>query len=199
MDRPIKNNNGGDNATSKRTRRDDCVKLLRMDIIAPLFKRGYTYREIREEVMARLNLPSYSLATVKHDVEALLKEWRDTRIDNTDEAVQLELQRIDDLVKEAWVAWDKSKEDYEKTKAKATAVPSVGSGGGSGSTRTIKKEQWKEMQQRIGDPRFIDTINKLLIERRKLLGLYAPDKHDVNTDLSFADFLMKTGQKKSEA
>jgi len=195
MDRPLKNHTGGDNATTKRTKRDDSTKLLRMDKVAPLFKRGYTYREIRDVVMKELELKTYGLATVKHDIESLLAEWRETRIDNTDQAVQLELQRIDDLVKEAWAAWDKSKEDYQKKKGKATAVPSVG---GSGSARTVKQEQWQEDIQSVGDPRFIDTINKLLIERRKLLGLYAPDKHDVNTDLSFADFLMKTGQKKGE-
>lgn len=41
------------------------AQIIRMDIISRLYKRGYSYREMREEVMARLDLQSYSLRTVK--------------------------------------------------------------------------------------------------------------------------------------
>lgn len=194
MEQP-QNKRGNQNG-SKRTRRDDCQKLMRMSIIAPLFKKGYTYRDLREAVMEKLELKTYSLATVKHDIEALLLEWKEERIEDVDLAVQLELTRIDDLVKEAWVAWEKSKVEYKASKTKATGTPSM-AGGGSGQ-RVNKIEQTTEDVHTIGDPRFIDTINKLLIERRKLLGLYAPEKKEVATDLSFADFLMKTGQQKKQ-
>ena len=52
------------------------AQIVRLDIIAGLYKRGYSYREIREEVMARLDLESYSLRTVHKDVNTLLEEWR---------------------------------------------------------------------------------------------------------------------------
>ena len=80
------------------------MRTLRLDIVATLYKRGYSYRAIREEVMARLDLPAYSLRTVHKDVQRLLAEWRAARIENIDLTVQLELNRIDDLVKEAWEA-----------------------------------------------------------------------------------------------
>lgn len=200
METQIENKRGNPNlGASHRSRRDDSVKLLRMDIIAPLFKRGYTYRELREEVMNKLGLKTYSISTVKHDIEALLTEWRETRIENTDLAVQLELQRIDDLVREAWAAWEKSKESYTRKKMKKKGSPGYGSDGSEGSNIKVNSiEQTGEEVNSVGDPRFIDTINKLLIERRKLLGLYAPEKKEVSAGLSFADFLMKTGQKKRE-
>lgn len=87
------------------------AQIVRLDIISELYKRGYSYREIRDEVMARLDLSSYSLRTVSKDVNRLLQEWRETRIENTDLALQLELERLDAIVKEAWAAWEKSKED----------------------------------------------------------------------------------------
>ena len=31
------------------------AQIVRLDIIAQLYKRGYSYRQIREEVMARLD------------------------------------------------------------------------------------------------------------------------------------------------
>lgn len=98
---------------ARRRARTD-TQMLRMDIIAPLFKRGYSYRQIRDEVMSRLGLQKYSLYTVKQDIDALLQEWREARIDDLDLTMQLELERIDELIKEAWAAYDKSKEDWEK-------------------------------------------------------------------------------------
>lgn len=174
------------------------LKALRMDIIAPLFKKGYNYREMREEVMARLNLRSYSLSTVKHDVEALLKEWRETRIENVDLNMQLELQRIDDIVKEAWAAWEKSKEDYQKQRARQEAVPVPDESGQGAEPMVTRMSQEREDVRACGDPRYLDIINKALAERRKLLGIYAPEKNLVATDMSFASFLMRTGQKKKE-
>ena len=49
------------------------AQIVRLDIIAQLYKRGYSYREIREEVMARLGLDAYSLRTVHKDVKERLK------------------------------------------------------------------------------------------------------------------------------
>ena len=168
------------------------AQIIRMDIISRLYKRGYSYREIREEVMARLDLQSYSLRTVKKDVERLLAEWREARIDNTDYALQLELERIDDLIKEAWEAWEKSKQEYEKRRAKQIGVPNQDDDKGGGVV-TLKMEQTAENVSPCGDPRYLELIHKLLIERRKLLGLYSPDKKEITGDLSFANLLMQTG------
>lgn len=166
------------------------AQIVRLDIISELYKRGYSYREIREEVMARLDLPSYSLRTVSKDVNKLLEEWRETRIDNTDLALQLELERLDAIVKEAWAAWEKSKTDYERKKAKQQGIP--GSEEDNGII-TVKLELQKEEIICYGDPRYLDIIHKALIERRKLLGLYAPEKKDISGGISFEALLMETG------
>jgi hypothetical protein len=166
------------------------AQIVRLDIISELYKRGYSYRDIREEVMARLGLVSYSLRTVSKDVNKLLEEWRETRIDNTDLALQLELERLDAIIKEAWAAWEKSKTDYERKKAKQQGIP-----GGEESTDivTVKLEQQKEEIICYGDPRYLDIIHKALIERRKLLGLYAPEKKELSGAMSFEALLMETG------
>lgn len=172
------------------------AQIVRLDIIAGLYKRGYSYREIRNEVMARLDLKSYSLETVHKDIGRLLKEWRDTRIENFDHTVQLELERIDEIIKEAWAAWDKSKTDYERKKAKQQGIPGGGENGENGENGdvvTVKMEQQREEVICYGDPRYLEVVHKNLIERRKLLGLYSPEKREISGDLSFANLLMQTG------
>ena len=170
------------------------MQQCRMDIIAGLYKRGYSYRAIREEVMKRLDLKTYSLKTVHADINKLLDEWRKMRIEDFDHAVQLELERIDDIVKEAWDAWNKSKTNYERLKMKQSGVlngeQSPEEGGGMSK---IKGEQQREEMICFGDPRYLDVINKNLTERRKLLGLYQPEKKDVSSHVSFSSFLVTTG------
>lgn len=174
------------------------AQIVRLDIIAQLYKRGYSYREIREEVMARLDLQAYSLQTVHKDVNRLLSEWRETRIENTDHAVQLELERIDELIKEAWEAWDKSKVDYERSRQKMQGVPGGDGESGEGGIVTVKMEQTKENVNSCGDPRYLEVIHKNLVERRKLLGLYSPEKKEITGDLSFASLLMETSAMNEE-
>lgn len=161
-------------------RKHRAAALQRQEIVAQLFKRGYTYTEIRHEVMARLDLPAYSLSTVCKDVNTLLAEWRECRIDNLDYALQLELQRIDDLIKEAWEAWEKSKEDTVARSSKQKGIPAANGEGGNEEEGvvTIAMEQTQKELHPSGDPRYLDMIHKLLIERRKLLGLYAPERRE---------------------
>lgn len=168
------------------------IRQARLVIVGELYKRAYTFREIREEVMQREGLATYSLETVKKDVDYLLAEWRKTRIDDVDAAIQLELDAIDSQIKELWIAWDRSKTD-QKLKSKKQSGVAVKEKGGSvvtpegqmqdaeGKSRVIPRsiEQTEKDEVNFGDPRYQDLINKLRMERRKLLGLYAADKSEL--------------------
>ena len=70
------------------------VKLARLEIVATLYKRGYSIRKIQSEVMKRLALKTYSIATCHSDIQSLLEEWRENRIEDMDAALQLELNAL---------------------------------------------------------------------------------------------------------
>lgn len=169
------------------------VKLARLEIVAKLYKRGYSIRKIRDEVMRRLDLPTYSLQTVHKDVRTLLDEWRESRLDDLDDALELELQRIDDTVRELWEQWEKSKTDYSKTESKQKGSPSRDNDTGQTTIRTFQTERKETEVVSLGNPAYISEIRQQLAERRKLLGLYAPEKKDVQGGISFASFLMESG------
>ena len=169
------------------------VKLARLEIVSNLYKRGYSYRKIREEVMKRLDLSTYSLQTVKNDVQTLLEEWRESRLEDTDELVTLELARIDDTCRELWEQWEKSKTDYNKTQRKQKGSPSRDAETGQTSIRTYQTERTETEVVCLGDPSYIAEIRKQLEERRKLLGLYAPEKKELSGGLSFASLLVESG------
>lgn len=173
------------------------VKEGRLAIVAQLYKRGYTVRAIREEVMRRLDLSTYSVSTVHGDIKSLLKEWRESRLDDMDDALQLELTRIDDTVRELWEQWEKSKEDYTKTQRKRKGAPARNANqdnnSGEGGIRTFSVEEKTLNVVGLGNPAYISEIRQQLAERRKLLGLYAPEKRDIQGGMSFSAFLMESG------
>lgn len=167
------------------------MQEARLPIVAELYKHGYSYREIREEVMARLGLSSYSSRTISKDIKRLLAEWREQRLTDTDELMQKELAVIDDIIKEAWIAWNKSKTDKTQRSAKQKGVP--GEEGSGTDVITMQMEQATKELICYGDPRYLDVIDKQAKERRKLLGLYAPEKKEFSGDFSFEKLLMETG------
>lgn len=173
------------------------IKIARLEIVAQLYKRGNSYRQIRSEVMKRLDLSNYSLATVKNDVQTLLTEWRESRIEDMDAALQLELTRIDDAVRELWDQWEKSKEDYIRSTNTRSGAPKKEKGqadSGGGSIETFSLSESKTNVVGLGNPAYIMEIRMQLAERRKLLGLYAPEKRDITSGgVSFSSFLIESG------
>lgn len=162
------------------------IREARLEVVAELFKKGYTRRQIREEVMRRMGLPTYALSAVQKDVQRLLDEWRRNRLADTDTAIQLELERIDDALRELWAQWEKSKGDYTRVEKKQKGAPIGGSAkeGEDPKMRTFAVEKKSLNVVGLGDTSYMTEIRQQLIERRKLLGLYAPERREVKGDVT---------------
>lgn len=165
------------------TSRRNKIKQGRLEIVAKMYKRGYSISRIAEEVRNRMNT-TCSTRTVWNDINDLLDEWRKLRVQDVDQRLQLELERIDECVSELWEQWEKSKEDYMRRSEKRIGIPAPSnegeeSGGGDGDTVTIKREIAGTNIIMLGNPAYIAEIRQQLAERRKLLGLYAATKTEV--------------------
>lgn len=160
------------------------LKEQRLEIVAPLWRKNYTYREIQAEVKKRLELKTYALCTVKHDVDTLLQEWQENRLDDTDKKVTSELARIDLVIREAWEMWEKSKQDYEKKKGKQKGVPIFDEQGVQIKVKTTYQEMLNEEYRAKGDARYLDIIIRCIERRCKLLGL---DKETVDLNAQLGD------------
>lgn len=181
-------------------RKKQQAREARLEIVAELYKKGYSIRKIQAEVMKRLDLSSYSTRTVHNDVAKLLKEWRENRLEDMDDAIQLELERINDTVRELWEQWERSKINFQKKAKKKKGAPitksSVGSDGKMKEDVSIQTTYLEETETDVlmmGDVSYISEIRSQLQERRKLLGLYAAEKKDISGDFSFLGFLMDSG------
>jgi vacuolar-type H+-ATPase subunit H len=153
------------------------LKEARLEVVGQLYKRGYSYAEIAREATSRLNPERpYSKQTIFLDCQLLLKQWKEERVQNVDDAIQKELAIIDDIIKQLWIAWDKSVLDQELRSSKKKGEISKGD-----STKVTTKEIEEAVKSEInyGDVRYISEIRANLIERRKLLGLYSPEKKEL--------------------
>lgn len=162
------------------TKRRNQAKLGRLEVISQLYLRGYSIRQINAEVRKRLNLETYSTRTTVNDIKTLLEEWKENRLDNMDDAVQLELERIDETVRELWGQWEKSKEDYTATTNTRKGAPRRNEETGQRDIQTYSVEERSNNVVGLGNPSYISEIRQQLAERRKLLGLYAPEKRDIS-------------------
>lgn len=174
------------------TKKRSQLKLARLQIVSKMYLRGHSFRQIRDEVMKRLDIATYSMSTVHKDVNSLLKEWQENRLDNTDDAARLELERIDETVRELWEQWEKSKEDYIRTTNTRRGAPSKKKKS-EGSIETYGVAETKTNCVGLGNPAYIAEIRYQLMERRKLLGLYPAEKKNITGDLSFSSFLVESG------
>jgi hypothetical protein len=173
-------------------------KEFRTVIVAQLFAKGYSFREIQTEVMNKLELKSYSLSTVKGDVDSLKKEWKEVRIEDMDAAINHELYKINMQERELWEAWEKSKADQKLTSqkkkgttGKGKAVNKKGELAETDKIITTDIERTEKDEINYGDPRYQAEITKLGQERRKLVGMYAPEKREVTGSLGFYEFLQQ--------
>lgn len=158
-------------------------KEARLEIVAELYAKGKSYSMIREEVIARLGLKSYAKDTVARDVKTLLKEWREARLEDTEEAVTLFLERNRKHYEETWTAWEQSKVKVKETK---TTLPPVYSKEGVEATEPDPDKQAGDLTvtaTEVTDPgewRFMELLTKIEDQRAKILGLYAPEKKEIS-------------------
>lgn len=147
---------------SRRSKQQRDISAERRAQVSKLYRQGYAQYEIAKLVGACVN-------TITNDMAANRAEWREARLMNMDEIVAEQLAKIDLTEREAWEAWEKSKQD-------AKAISRTKDSGGEGGARTTVR---RERRGQYGDPRFSEIVLKCIAQRCKLLGLEPPDKSEV--------------------
>jgi len=142
-------------------------------LISELYQKMYSQQEIAE----KLNL---SQPTVSRDISQLIKDWQKSALVNIDIIKSEQLEKINILEREAWIAWEKSKGDLEKMHSEETIVE-----------HRTKKKKYLTKQKTSGNTRHLQVIEWCIDKRCELLGLNAPvDTRNLNVN-----FDAETGKK----
>ena len=149
---------------------------VRLNIIAPLYLKGWTEKEITKEVRRVIDRPTYNQAHA--DIQRLLQCWRSERLTDVDDKITMEVRRLNNVIKEAWEAWERSKEDHHERKQLQYGLPKMDEKGVRQVGITTIKAMMSDAEKRgIGDPRYLDVILRAEGQLCKLLGL---DKIQLN-------------------
>lgn len=154
-------------------------KQIRLPFVAKYHKLGLTMQEIADKVKHDLQLAKYVKSTVKGDIDFLHSEWREQRLQDIDELINIELQRNYAQMREAWEAWEKSKTDYKQKFSKQKGEM-IGKGPDGQAIKTKDVERGEKEMNAFGDPRYLAEMRMLADQRIKLLGLNAPEKKEIS-------------------
>lgn len=146
--------------------------------IADLYLRGW----LQADIAAELKIDQ---STVSRDLSALQEEWRQSTLVDLNEAKSKELAKVDQLEREYWEAWERSKENAEvevteqigtrrklKQGEKDTGEPAI-------VPERLKK--YKRVEGQSGNPSFLAGIQWCINKRCEILGLNAPKNVDLTS------------------
>ena len=134
-------------------------------------KRSATARVLRRQKVAVLylqKLPQHEIgrrlgvgqATVHRDLRAVQKVWLESTLRNFDAARAEELAKIDNLEREYWEAWERSKLDKQSKLAEKSV---------QGKRTQLKTEG------QVGNPRYLEGVQWCILKRCKLFGIMSDD------------------------
>ena len=126
--------------------------------MADLYLQGWLQADIADEI-------GIDQSTVSRDLKALQGEWLASALMDFNEAKAQELAKIDRLEREYWRGWERSCEDAEQTTQEGTPD----------SVDKVKKTK----KGQAGDPRFLQGVQWCIERRCKILGVDAPERHEV--------------------
>lgn len=142
----------------KRTKQEHARDL---QFIQDLYMKGKTHWQITQALNAKF-YPNNPLdrRMVSYDIQKLVEEWKKRSVSEISERKTIELEKIDNLEREYWDAWERSKDPAKTATQRAGDI-----------TQTVRDSD--------GDPRFLQGVQWCIERRIKLFGLDEPSKAKV--------------------
>ncbi len=159
--------------------------IKRREIVASLFTRGVPYVEIARRVGVK------STQTIWADIQVILDDWRKYHITDINKFLLVELRKTMEIEREAWDQWERSKTVQQQVKV-TEAIMSDGTPYNPTLLDVvgdlIPTEKQTTTKGRLGDPAYLVIIDKMIDKRAKLLGLYAPERMQLENPEDERDF-----------
>lgn len=143
-----------------------------LNLVSDMLLRGSTYTEIREAILVSHN-KDFSIDQIRKYKDTCHDLWKNELIANFDEVLSKDLARIDYQEKILWEALDESRKGKKRIHREST------SSNGEAKSVTFNSESESEDLELSGiDMKIFEKIMELNKERRKLLGIYAPERKE---------------------
>ena len=144
-------------ARTKRERESD------LNIESELYLKGQSFRAIAEHMNTNFRR-KLTHVTVFNDIKFVLSQWEESRNKFIDHHKTIELEKLNILERTYWEAWEKSTRDTVVSQTKKKGSPK--------SVDNVEKTEQDRFN--MGDPRYLQGIERCIEARCKILGLNAP-------------------------
>lgn len=138
--------------------------------MSDLYAKGYTDSDVAEYINTTYGF-HWNLKKVQALKTLVRKFWRSHIVENMDEQIAEEVNACNVQIRELWKAWE-----FSKTGNKKTTTRQTHSSGGADEVNFDQDETVSVQDTSAGDTKIMAQIIEVGKEKRKLLGLYAPEK-----------------------
>ena len=153
--------------------------------VESLVLRGWTPRAIAQKL-------GVSPTTIYRDIKAVRDQWKVLRVRDYDAALSEQLEKLIAIEREAWDAWDRSKQEEVRTKVIKEGESKTSEGrqeaentnGNQFAAGKHKAERATASQ--TGDLRYLELVIKCIDRRCKMQGLDDPMEHLVRDSYTVA-------------
>lgn len=162
-------------------------------LVAQLYVRGMSQRDIAELIEQQYSGEvSVTIANIRNDIITIRKEWVNSALIDFNERRAEELAHLDQLEAAYWKAW----EDSCSPKTITEHVEGLSQAISGGRAIDLENNSTKEIiEQRDGNPLYLQGIERCIEKRCKILGLFSPETFRVDWRSNIA----KLGWKPEEA
>ncbi len=132
-----------------------------LQFIQDLYMKGKTHWQITQALNAKFySANPLDRRMISYDIQKLVEEWKKRSVSEISNRKTIELEKIDNLEREYWDAWERSKDPAKTATQRAGDI-----------TQTVRDSD--------GDPRFLQGVQWCIERRIKLFGLDEPSKAKV--------------------
>jgi hypothetical protein len=168
-------NDESDIVLSRRT--DEELERDRV-IIARMYVRGKSQHEMMLEINKLYSERKISSQLIHLDLESIRRAWLNSTLVDFNAAKSKELARLDECEREAFDAWDRSKEKHVRIEYEITddQVPFS-----MDKVADIKRKKKKKIiEATVGDIRYLEIVERMIDTRCKILGLFEAAKIQID-------------------
>jgi hypothetical protein len=147
-------------------------------LLARMYVRGKSQHEMKLTLNALYPDRPLSSMDIHNDLEAIHKMWLNSTLVDFNALKVKELARIDEVERESFDAWDRSKEKHIKYEYEIDNDQVPFSADKVADIKRTKRH--KIVEETVGDIRYLDMVYKMIDMRAKILGLYEASKVQID-------------------
>lgn len=147
-------------------------------LIARMYVRGKSQHEMALTLNANYLDRPLSTKAIRLELDTIRQQWLQSSLMDFNAAKAKELARLDELEKEAWEAWERSKEKHIRLEYNVAddQVPfSVDK-----IAKVQRKNKHKVIEATVGDSKYLEMIERVVKMRCDIIGLFQAQKLQID-------------------